>query len=167
MVKKSIIAIAVLALLVTTVHAGSPAIKKDGDWPWTYKSINLCTMPVFMEVGHYVQLKDCQDRKIELVQVDCTGDRAFPCYSDCETIEVRANFPAIFGATLAKDGPIITDYSIYWDGDDNQINGSTGDWETLKVCLDTWNTEIWKAATAVAKIQVGTLTINVKPPDGP
>jgi hypothetical protein len=56
MVKKCMIAVAVAALMVTTVRAGDPAIKRDGDWPWTYKAIDLCTIPVYMDVGHYVQL---------------------------------------------------------------------------------------------------------------
>jgi hypothetical protein len=105
----------------------------------------------------------------KLVQVDCTdigrnsGD--FPCYSDCEVIEVRANFPAIFGASLAKIGPILQDTSVYWTDDNNQISGSTGDWEKLTICLDAWNAEIWRAAEPAENATVGEITINVKPPD--
>ena len=40
MVKKSIFALAVVALLVSVVHADDPSIKRDGDWPWTYKAID-------------------------------------------------------------------------------------------------------------------------------
>ena len=176
MVKKCIIALAVVALMVTVVQAGDPSIKKDGDWPWTYKAIDLCTMPVYMEVGHFVQLKECNKRKIELVQVDCDSigkGGKFPCYSDCEKIEVRANFPAIFGASLKKtsdadsNGNILKDTSVYWKDDKYQIDGSIADWETLEVCVDAWNAEVWRAMTADKKIKVGELTINVKPPDGP
>jgi len=172
MVKKCIIALAVAALMVTTVRAGDPAIKKDGDWPWEYKAIDLCTIPVYMDVGHYVQLKECNKREIKLVQVTCTtigknNTDDFPCYSDCEDIEVRANFPAIFGASLSKIGPILKDTSIYWKDDINQISGSTGDWEKLTICLDAWNAEIWRAAEPAENALVGEITINVKPPDGP
>jgi hypothetical protein len=165
MVKKCIIALAVVALLVTTVRAGDPSIKKDGDWPWTYKAIDLCKMPVYMDVGHYVQLKECHKREIKLKQVDCTGGREFPCYSDCEDIEVRANFPAIFGASLTKIGGILDKTDVYWKDDINQISGSTGGWEKLTVCVDAWKTQIWKAAEPDDKFKVGELTINVKPPD--
>lgn len=175
MVKKCIIALAVAALIVTTAQAGAPApdgsIKKDGDWPWEYKAIDLCTIPVYMDVGHYVQLKECHKREIKLVQVACSsigrdsGD--FPCYSDCEDIEVRANFPAIFGASLSKIGLILQDTSVYWKDDHNQISGSTGDWEKLTICLDAWNAEIWRAAEPAENALVGEITINVKPPDGP
>jgi len=171
MVKKSIIALAVVALMVTVVQAGDPSIKKDGDWPWTYKAIDLCTMPVYMNVGHYVQLLECHKREIKLVQVDCgdigKGGGDFPCYTDCEEIKVRANFPAIFGASLSKIGGILDKTAIYWKDDINQISGSTGDWEKLTVCLDAWKAQVWKAASPDTKLKVGELTINVKPPDGP
>lgn len=169
MLKKSIIALAIAALTISTVKGGDPAIKKDGDWPWQYKAIDLCKIPVYMEVGHYVQLKECDKREIKLLQVDCTsigrdsGD--FPCYSDCEDIEVRANFPAIFGASLSKIGPILQDTKVYWKDGKNQIYGSTGDWEKLTICLDAWNAEIWRAAEPSEHAQVGEITINVKPPD--
>jgi hypothetical protein len=170
MVKKSIIALAVVALMVTVAQAGDPSIKRDGDWPWTYKAIDLCTMPVYMDVGHYVQLEKCHDRKIHLKQVDCDsigkGGGDFPCYTDCEKIKVRANFPAIFGASLKKIGGILDKTSIYWKDDINQIAGG-GAWEELTVCLDAWKAQIWKAAEPDDKLKVGELTINVKPPDGP
>ncbi len=62
-----------------------------------YKPIDICTFPVSMEVGNFIQLKECHKRKIKLVQVDCEsigkdgGD--FPCYKGSDVIEVRANFP--------------------------------------------------------------------------
>ena len=175
MVKKCMIALAVVALMVTAVQAATPeeqpdnTIKRDGDWPWTYKAIDLCKMPVYMDVGHYVQLKECHKREIRLKQVDCDsigkvlGD--FPCYTDCEDIEVRANFPAIFGASLAKEGGILDKTSVYWKDDINQISGSTGGWEKLTVCMDAWKAQIWKASKPQDKVKVGVLTINVKPPD--
>ena len=168
MVKKCIIALAVVALMVTVVQAADPSIKKDGDWPWTYKALPLCVMPVYMDVGHFVQLEKCQDRKIHLKQVDCEsigkGGGDFPCYTDCDKIKVRANFPAIFGASLSKIGSVLKDTSIYWKDDINQIAG-TGGWEELTVCLDAWKTNLLGAAEPDDKLKVGELTITVKPPD--
>ena len=169
MLKRSIIALAIAALMIGSVKAGDPAIKKDGDWPWEYKALDLCKFPVYMDVGHYVQLKECHKRELILKQVTCTDiskeDGDFPCYTGCEEIEVRANFPAIFGASLAKTGPVLKDTSLYWKDGINQINGSAGDWEKLTICLDAWKAEIWRAAEPTPNAMVGEITINVKPPE--
>ena len=176
MVKKCIFALAVVALMFTAVHAATPSpddqpdytIKRDGDWPWTYKAIDICKMPVYMDVGHFVQLKECNKRELKLVQVDCSsigkGGGDFPCYSGCEEIEVKANFPAIFNGTLSKVGSILDKTTVYWTGNNNQINGGV-EWEKLEVCIDAWKAQIWRASTPDSKLQVGELTINVKPPD--
>ena len=169
MVKKSIFALAVVALLVSVVHADDPSIKRDGDWPWTYKAIDLCKFPVYMDVGHFVQLKECNKRELVLKQVDCEsigkGSGDFPCYDGCEEIQVKANFPAIFNGSLGKVGGILNKTSLYWKDDKNQISGSTGDWEKLTVCLKAWKAEIWRATSPDSKTEVGEITITVKPPD--
>jgi hypothetical protein len=185
MVKKCIFALALVALLVSVAPAeispgsgttagsdNQPAnvVKRDGDWPWTYKAIDLCVMPVYMDVGHYVQLEKCGDRKIELKQVACetigknVGDH-FPCYSDCEAFKVRANFKAIFGGELKNKLGWIKDTKVWWKDDINQIQG-TGGWETLNVCVDMWKAEIWNSGAQDHKMKVADLHITVKPPDG-
>ncbi len=167
MVKKCLIAIAVVALLATTVQAATyPAIKKDGDWPSTYIPLDLCTFPVYLEVGHYVQLYKCNELKMKLEQVTCPDGRGFPCYTDCITIKARANFPAIFGADLDKSGPnILKKTDLYWEDDRFTITGQTNDWESMKLCLDAWEVELWKSGQASGKVKVGEITISVKPPD--
>jgi hypothetical protein len=171
MVKKCMIALAVVALMVAVVRADDPAIKKDGDWPYSYKAIALCKMPVYMDVGHYVQLKECHNRELKVSQVDCEsidkGAGDFPCYDGCEDFEVRANFPAIFGGDLSNLASIIKEKSVYFKDGINQISGSTGGWETLTICVKFWKTEIWKASNPDSKMKVADLTITVKPPDGP
>ena len=134
-----------------------------------YEAIDLCIFPVSMEVGHFVQLKECNKRKIELKQVTCKsigrdgGD--FPCYKGCDVIEVRTNFPAILNASLNKNGgneDMLKDFNLYWENGVNTIQG-TGDWEKLKLCLEAWDVEIWKSP--VGTIKVGEITIGVPPDD--
>ncbi len=134
-----------------------------------YKPIELCKFPLTMEVGHFVQLKECNKRKLKLEQVDCRsigrdgGD--FPCYRGCEEFEVRANFPAIFSASLIKTGPIIEETKVYWKDGTNQIIGSTGRWEKVTVCIDTWKSKIWKASSPPGETPVGDIILHVRPPD--
>ena len=173
MVKKCIFALAAVALMVSIVQAGtSPSVKRDGDWPFEYKALDLCTMKIYMDVGHFVQLKDCSDRSIHLKQVTCTSigksnTDDFPCYRDCEAFKVRANFAAILGGRVDKLDPtgLLKETRVTWVGDKFQISG-TGSWEDLEVCVDVWDAEIWKAAEPTNKLHVGNLVITVKPPDG-
>ncbi len=137
---------------------------------WKYKPIDLCMFPVSMDVGHFIQIKECNKRKIKLVQVDCEsigrdgGD--FPCYEGSDVIEVRANFPAIFNASLNKNEgeDMLKEVNLYWENGINTIQG-TGDWEELKLCLEAWNVEIWKSGGTVGTVEIGEITIGVKPPD--
>jgi len=178
MVKKCIFALAVVALLVTIAPAATPdpnnqpdaVVKRDGDWPWTYKAIDLCVMPILMDVGHFVQLEKCGDREVILKQVTCStigkdNSDDFPCYKGCEEIKVRANFPAILGGRVDKIGDILKDTDVKWVDDDFQLDGG-GAWEPFEVCVLAWNAEIWKAAEPDSKTHVGDLAITVKPPDG-
>ena len=185
MVKKCLIAIAVVALLATSVQAVTNPIKKDpGLWPWHYDTIDICVFPVTLDVGHYVQIEDCHLLVMKLKQTDCSDigklPADFPCYGDpavpgaaCVDIGVRANFPAILGASLAISGGGITQvlksdgYDLFWFGDDNDIAGNTGAYEYLKLCLSAWQVELWKSGSATGTITVGMITINVKPPPGP
>jgi len=43
------------------------------------------------------------------------------------------------------------------------IQGGTGGWEELKLCLDASNVELFKST--VGTVKVGEITINVKPKD--
>jgi len=135
-----------------------------------YKPIDLCKFPVSMEVGHYIQLKECHKRKIVLVQVDCGsigrdgGD--FPCYKGSDVIEVRANFPAIFSASIEKSGggeDMLKEVNLYWENGVNTIQGN-GEWEELTLCLEAWKVEIWKSAV-VGTVDIGEITIDIRPPN--
>ncbi len=184
MVKKCLIVIAVVALLAITVQAATfPAIKHDGDWPWRYIEKDICTFPVIMEVGHYVQIYKCNELKMKLKQIECADiDKDdFPCYGKpgegdlpdgpaCVTIKARANFAAVFGADFHSGGgggvDIIEESELSWP-DGNTIQGGTGDWESLKLCMIAWKVKLWDSGAIGSKVKVGEITLNVKPPDGP
>jgi hypothetical protein len=175
MVKRTLIAIAVVALLATSVQAldygpDNGTIKRDDSWPTVYVALDLCTIPVFMDVGMYVQVKECDKRKIKLVQVDCTSAEGtgesgdFPCYYDCEEVEVRANFAAVFALKLNLD--ISASGSAKFKVGDEYVDTDTiignGEWEKLDVCVKAWKAEIWKSNPG-DEVPVGSVTLTVKP----
>jgi len=166
MVKKCLIAIALLAFLATTVQAGDDANnpwKFDDHWPWVYLELEICQIPVYMDVGMYVDMKDCGKKEIVLKQVSCDtigkGSGDFPCYTGCVTIQIRANFEVKLGTKLYKIGDVIKDWSVTLSTD---IIPGDGNYHDVDVCVDAWKAQIWTAAPG-DKVLVGEVAITVKP----
>jgi hypothetical protein len=183
MIKRTLIAIAVVALLATSAHAALSehyfgprsddyAIKVDGSenvrWPFEYKALVVCNIPIKMHVGMYVQVEDCKAKKILLAQVPCgdigKGGDDFPCYLGCTSFNVRANFEVKMGANLIKakvgDETPIKDWDKYYDGGD--VIPGDGDYHNVKLCVKAWKTEIWNAPPG-NEVTVGSVDITVKP----
>ncbi len=183
MLKRTLIAVAVIGLMATTAQAqlgpqpisGAGGfkiepIKMDIFWPFEYKSIDLCTIPVNIEIGIMVQVKDCHKRKINLKQVDCAeigkGGGDFPCYRDCETVEIRTNFPIKLGLKKSKVGGVLNKWSAFIDGDVDTIEPTGGDFVKIDVCVEAWQTNLFNATASGEAGQmehVGNVTITVKP----
>ncbi len=89
------------------------------------------------------------------------GDGTENCYFGCETIEVRGNFPAIFGVQIKDVYKEFTEWDIFWEGA-NQINGD-GSWESLKFCVLACYPQEFLGDPGT-QVLVGTFTINVQPP---
>jgi hypothetical protein len=185
MVKKILFTIAVVAFLTASVQAVDPGKyqqKFDGQWPFEYIFVEVCSIPILIDVGYFVQLEKCGDYKIKLKQVPCgdigkstTGD--FPCYEDCEDIKVRANFEVKMGGEVDesispswwKDGDNKVVYGDCGQGCSPDIVPGDGAWHTRKVCVRAWDIKIWNAAGAQGQNEyhVADLLITVKPTQEP
>ena len=181
MIRRTLIAIAVVALVATSTSAqtlgpkphegggNSPAIKVNLErleigWPFEFTALELCVVPVFMNVGFFVQVENCADKKIKLEQVDCgdigKGGEDWPCYLDCEDIRIRSNFEVKLGTKLNREGPVIDQWEAYYDGTD--IVSASGDYETVTVCVKAWRAQLFRQPPG-SQVRVGTLVITVKP----
>jgi hypothetical protein len=167
MVKKSLIAIAMLAFLATTVQAGDLAEnpwKWDDHWPWTYTALEICQIPVYMDVGYYVELMKCGEKKIVLKQVSCSdigkAPEDFPCYYGCVKFNIRANFEVKLGTVLYKNGPVIDGWSASLPLGD--IVPGDGAEHEREVCVSAWKAQIWSASPG-DEVLVGEVAITVKP----
>ncbi len=180
MVKKILFTIAVVAFLTASVQAVEPGDyqqKFDGMWPYEYIYVPVCSIPVYMDVGYFVQVTNCKDRKIKLKQVPCDDGedpypknpvKDFPCYRACVEIKIRANFDAKLG------GKIVNEVEWFEDGDakvyyeaaaglvENVITGD-GNEHTRKVCIKAWDIKIWNAGEQGNEIEVAKLWVTVKP----
>lgn len=179
MVKRTLIAIILVACLANTLQAESEfyyfgpfdkgmSVKVDGkeevSRAYIYYEPTICTIPVIIHVGMFVQIKDCTDKKIVLEQVNCSdigkGSVDYPCYLGCEDFEVRANFYVKLDSSLRKDSDVIGDWSAYYDGG-NRIPGD-GDWHDVKLCVKAWKARIYKAAPG-DDVSVGSVEITIIP----
>jgi hypothetical protein len=183
MVKRTLIAIALVAFLASTAPAAievyywgaidkDTGVKVDGNekvyWPYEYKALDVCSMPVLMEIGMYVEVQDCTDKKMKIKQVDCgdigKGGGDFPCYLGCTSFDVRANFDVKMGGRLEKDSstPVIDKWESYYDGGD--VVPGDGNNHSVKICVKAWKAQLWKSAGTIGtEIKVGTLFVTAKP----
>jgi hypothetical protein len=193
MVKRTLIAIALVAFLASTAPADievyywgfdpetgnvpgvdkDTIVKVDGNekvyWPYEFKKVPVCAMPVLMEIGMFVEVQDCKDRKIKLKQVDCgdigKGAKDFPCYVDCEAIKVRANFEVSMDGYVEKNDlgeKVLDKVEVFYDG--GNIVPADGKDHEVKVCVRTWKAKLWESAGVYGEeIKVGTLFVTARP----
>lgn len=181
MVKKSIIAIALMGMLATVSYGqGDPVlgvngqVKVDGLWPATititYTPQEICRIPIWIKVGMFIEIENCSTKKITMSQVNCPGGQSFPCYKGCVTIKVRANFEAKLSLKLYKISNIIdgNNWKAYFTTDGGATTSSTfivsgdGNWNQVDVCVEAWNANIYQAGPNT-QVQVGEVAILAVP----
>jgi hypothetical protein len=183
MVKKSIIAIALMCMLSTVSFGqdGFPSgqFKIDGLWPATidiyYTPQEICRIPVYIKVGMFIQVKDCNKKKITMEQVNCPSGQSFPCYKGCTTIEVRSNFEAQISLEKHDLGTgIIDKWKAYFSSDGGAtVQESTwiippsGNYTAVDVCVEAWDTNIYNGTpgTTILVGEVAILAIPTADPD--
>lgn len=187
MVKKSIIAIALLGMLATVTLAQDTQpqlpgqLKIDGGWPKTciWTPIEICRIKIFLKIGMFIEIKDCDKLKINMVQVNCpsgaTPPQTFPCYKGCVTISVRSNFEAQLSLKLFPIGNIISqsggkdNWKAYFRADSSDTTQSPtwiilgdGNFHNVDVCVEAWDANIFNGAPG-SNPQVGEVAITAIP----
>jgi len=185
MVKKSIIAIAMLSLLASVSFAADPfpgapdgQIKIDGDWPKTvvvtYDKIELCKVKVKIKVGMFIETNAC-GKSIVMNQISCTGNHGFPCYKGCIDIWFKSNFDATISLEKSKIGSIISgwgdgNWSVYfYDGSSSSSTFDVvgdGNQKNIKLCAEAWDANIYAAAPG-STVEVGEITLLAMPTAAP
>ena len=91
--KKALFAVAAVALLAVAAQAGEI---KYHEWPCAPIPQEITTIPVVMDVGYWVRIKDQDKLKIKLKQ-DAIHD-----YSGCTTANVETNTCLTFSCSISK-----------------------------------------------------------------
>ena len=105
--KKALFAVAAVALLTVAAQAGEI---KYHEWPCAPIAQEITTIPVVMDVGYWVRIKDQDKLKISLKQ------DSIHAYSGCTDATVETNTCLTFSCSIAKvskDGAVVVpgDYS--------------------------------------------------------
>ena len=168
MLKKSLIALAVLAIAVPAL-AGNPVDANKFHKPWesytVYEWKDITTFDVVLDVGYWIQIE--LEGDIEVSQDATLGDPYYS-YSGClEGVEVKTNFPATIKSSASATSSA--------DGDWNakmRLNGSgiapsstldipvTG--ATIDICVTGTNVKIGELPQA-DNVKVAQVTISVIP----
>jgi hypothetical protein len=134
MLKKSLIAIALLAIALPAV-AGDLKVHKP--WPTKYVPQEITTIDVVMEVGYYIHVKDQKSIK---VSQDTSASDPYKTYKGCKTSDIVSNFNAKLSGTV------------------NSESAAGGDWKATfspaSIPAGTTNVQI---CVSGAKVDIGNL----------
>jgi len=151
MLKRSLLAVVVVALLAVGVQAGEI---KTHNWPTTFVSLEITSIPVVMDIGFYIRVKDQDKLRIKLVQSETDIHK----FTGCVDMVVESNFDLVLSASISKTGAIAGDYSVSLDPSSANA-GST----TVKVCAELKNANLTGQPAGTKDVQVATVKIKVKP----
>jgi hypothetical protein len=116
--------------------------------------VEITSIPVVMDIGFYVRIKDQDKLRIKLVQDQLDIHK----FKGCVDIVVESNFNLVLGASISKTGAIAGDYSVSVDPASANA-GST----TVKVCAELKNAVLTGQPAGTKDVQVATVKIKVKP----
>ncbi len=151
MMKGCLTAAAVLAILAVGAQAGEI---KTHEWPCQFVALEITSIPVVMDVGYFVRIKNQDSLRIKLVQ----DELDIHTFKGCVDMTVESNFNLSLSASISKTGAIDGSYSVSVDPTDVN-SGST----TVKVCATLKNANLTGQPAGTKDVQVATVKIKVKP----
>ena len=160
MLKKSLIAIAVLAIALPAV-AGDTKVHK----PWPTKTIYswqpITTIDVIMDVGYYIHIVNQDD--IEVSQTSIDGSDPFFTYLGCSDSEVVSNFHATITGDVVGTSAAGGEWSATFNGVDELeiVPGS----QTVTICVLGKKVQIQnlEGLGGEDNVKVAELTVKVVP----
>jgi hypothetical protein len=154
MLKKTLFAVAAVMLLAVMANAGEIKIH---DWPTAYIPQEVCDIPVLMDFGYWINIKDQDKLKIKLDQI------SIRVYEGCTTINFDNNFDLTLSTSIAGEGvlPDGTKYSSWADPAD--VDAGVGN--SSQICAKI-EADKGLGATALGgskDVHVATVTVKVVP----
>jgi len=156
MLKKSLFAVALVALLASMAPAGEI---KLNSWPTTYVPTTLTKIPVVMDIGYWVYIADQQNLKIKLVQTSAAGAGKHT-YEGNTDVKIQCNFDLKLSTSIAGNGAIAGDFASWVTPDTVSTGGGT-----VKVYAKLTNANLGTSglSAGMKDVQVATVTVKVAP----
>jgi len=182
MLKRSLIAVAVVAMLASGVNAGEI---KAHCWPTQFVALEITTIPVVVDIGYYVIIKDQTKLGIKVVQMADNLKSFCGCLNrnGITKMDVITNFDMKLAASVTKASGIEGTMKVSLDSTDTAC--ATGNFGTsaeiavtapgakVPVCVKLEGNDKTLASIAAKgqpgtkNVQIGTVKITVKPSASP
>jgi len=152
MLRKSVIGISLLSLLPLSLQATSMT-RFFGSL--SYAPERICSIPVVMDVGMYVEILDVQNLSIKLQQVE------FDTYEGCTEIKIKSNFDLQLMSKIKPTGMVPGKYSCWIDNPKVALDLSENV-AVRNVCVKAEKVKILYTAPGL-DVHVADVTITVIP----
>jgi hypothetical protein len=152
MLKKSLFVVAALAMLAVTAQAGTIKVHT---WPTTFVAQELATIPVYMDVGYYVEVKDQNKIGITLSQ------KTVKDFEGCTDISVENNFALTLTCSISQDGPVGGTFKCDFGGGVGSLDLEPGG-NTVHVCAYLTGADV-KNSSPTANVKVANVKLFVVP----
>jgi len=149
MVKKSLFAVAAVALLAVAAQAGEIKLY---DWPCEFIAQEVTTIPVVMDVGYWIKIKDQDKLKIKLQQ------KSIHEYEGCTDMKVECNLNISLSCSISATGAVPGKYSCSVSPSNVDSPGGT-----VSVCATLKEADLSKTPGGSKNVHVATITIRVVP----
>jgi hypothetical protein len=148
MLKKSLIAVAVLAIALPAI-AGD--MKLHDPWPTTYVPQTLTKLDVELDVGFYIHVVNQNSIKV-------TQNNGYKTYAGCSTTDVITNFAATLSASAVSTSAANGSWSVTLSPDSVPV-GTTA----VEVCVSGTDVAIEALTGGTKNVKVAEVTISVVP----
>jgi len=151
MLKRSLIAVAALLMLAGAVQAGEI---KTHNWPCEFIYQEITQIPVTMDIGFWVRIKDQNKLGIKLSQ----KEGSVHDFAGCTNMVVETNFAITLKCSITATGAVGGKYSCSVDPAEVQPPGAT-----VKVCAELKDADLGAQAGGTKNVKVANVKILVKP----
>lgn len=153
--KKALFAVAVVALLAVVAQAGEI---KYHTWPTVKVAQELATIPVTMDVGYWVRIKEQNKLGIKLTQIKINE------YFGCTNVAIETNTQLKVTASVARfEDRVPGKYTVGFGesmAGDATVDRPGG---TVRVCVRLENPDLSKIPGGDKNVRVATVTLRVVP----